>query len=432
MKAKISLKEEKGITLIALVITIVVLLILAGVSIATLTGNNGLLTKANESKTKTEEAQEKEGVGLAVISSQMKDVSSLEITKENLEKDLKTQFGTNEEFTITDNGDGSFTIKFDNTGRMYYVESSGKVIANDNILKITTADEFKAFRDEVNTGNTFEGKYIYLSNDITLDINEEWEPIGKYTSSNPDDEINKPFKGVFCGNYYTISGIFINSSKKTNGLFGFVKGGTVKNVGIINSNISGTSVIGGIVGYAYDNAKIINCYSNATITSSDRYVGGIVGYARNNVSIEKCYNSSSITGQFNSGGIVGEISNSKILNCYNIGSIYSNATNSTFTGGICGVDKDNSIIMNSYSIGTITTINNPYSVGAILGKKLDNDIKENNYFLENTVNGSNGTTLEGSTPKTSDELRKLATILGSAFKEDRNNINQGYPILSWQ
>ena len=37
-------KENKGITLIALVITIIVLLILAGVSIATLTGNNGILT----------------------------------------------------------------------------------------------------------------------------------------------------------------------------------------------------------------------------------------------------------------------------------------------------------------------------------------------------------------------------------------------------
>ena len=43
---KLNLKERKGITLIALVITIIVLLILAGISIATLTGNNGLLSKA--------------------------------------------------------------------------------------------------------------------------------------------------------------------------------------------------------------------------------------------------------------------------------------------------------------------------------------------------------------------------------------------------
>ena len=45
MKQEIQQKKEKGITLIALVITIIVLLILAGVTVATLTGDNGLLTK---------------------------------------------------------------------------------------------------------------------------------------------------------------------------------------------------------------------------------------------------------------------------------------------------------------------------------------------------------------------------------------------------
>ena len=51
------MKEQKGITLIALVITIIVLLILAGVSIAMLTGNNGILTRANDSKTKNAQAE---------------------------------------------------------------------------------------------------------------------------------------------------------------------------------------------------------------------------------------------------------------------------------------------------------------------------------------------------------------------------------------
>lgn len=53
-------KKERGITLIALVITIVVLLILAGVSIATLTGQNGILTRANEAKEATEQAKKGE------------------------------------------------------------------------------------------------------------------------------------------------------------------------------------------------------------------------------------------------------------------------------------------------------------------------------------------------------------------------------------
>lgn len=54
MEQKRMQKNSKGITLIALVITIIVLLILAGVAIATLTGDNGILGKANEAKTKSD------------------------------------------------------------------------------------------------------------------------------------------------------------------------------------------------------------------------------------------------------------------------------------------------------------------------------------------------------------------------------------------
>ncbi len=62
-------KKERGITLIALVITIIVLLILAGVSIAMLTGDNGILTKATEAKQNTEKAEIEEQVRLAVNAS---------------------------------------------------------------------------------------------------------------------------------------------------------------------------------------------------------------------------------------------------------------------------------------------------------------------------------------------------------------------------
>ncbi len=61
------MKKNKGITLIALVITIIVLLILAGVAIAMLSGENGILKKAAEAKTKTEEGQEQEKERLATM-----------------------------------------------------------------------------------------------------------------------------------------------------------------------------------------------------------------------------------------------------------------------------------------------------------------------------------------------------------------------------
>ena len=58
-------KKERGITLIALVITIIVLLILSGVSIAMLTGNNGILTQAQRAKEATEKAAKVENSALS-------------------------------------------------------------------------------------------------------------------------------------------------------------------------------------------------------------------------------------------------------------------------------------------------------------------------------------------------------------------------------
>lgn len=60
------MKKQNGITLIALVITIIVLLILAGVSIAMLTGENGILNKATTATESTQAAEAEEAIKLAV------------------------------------------------------------------------------------------------------------------------------------------------------------------------------------------------------------------------------------------------------------------------------------------------------------------------------------------------------------------------------
>lgn len=58
------MKEQKGITLVALVITIIILLILAGISIATLRGDNGLFTRAQQAKDATINGQKNENAAL--------------------------------------------------------------------------------------------------------------------------------------------------------------------------------------------------------------------------------------------------------------------------------------------------------------------------------------------------------------------------------
>ena len=67
------LKNKNGITLIALVVTIVVLLILAGVSISMLTGENGIIKQAQEAKEKSEIAEEKELVELSAVGAMARD-----------------------------------------------------------------------------------------------------------------------------------------------------------------------------------------------------------------------------------------------------------------------------------------------------------------------------------------------------------------------
>ena len=82
--------SSKGITLVALVISIIVLLILATVSIQTLTGNNGLLTKTETAVQSNKDSQEEEKVKLAVVAAQLDGNGT--ISTQNLGNELKANF----------------------------------------------------------------------------------------------------------------------------------------------------------------------------------------------------------------------------------------------------------------------------------------------------------------------------------------------------
>ena len=178
--------KERGITLIALVITIIILLILAGITIGLVTGDNGILAQASKAQEKTTQAQEEENIKLAVMASSIEDNGYAEILdEESFKKELKNIFG-NQELNVTSNGDGSFLITIDD--RKYYVNDDKTVISNENIIDIGTAEELKAFRDDVNSGNNYDGKVVMLIDDINLN-NQQWKIIGNYTN----EVTNKPF-----------------------------------------------------------------------------------------------------------------------------------------------------------------------------------------------------------------------------------------------
>ena len=113
MKEK--MKSSKGITLIALVITIIVLLILAAVTIATLTGENGILTKATTAKDNTQKEEEKEQMRLAYATALANNSNNLEVSAEELQKEL-------EKLTSIEKIEGEeyfLAIQFTKTGNKY-------------------------------------------------------------------------------------------------------------------------------------------------------------------------------------------------------------------------------------------------------------------------------------------------------------------------
>ena len=153
-KVIINQKEaQKGITLIALVITIIVLLILAGVSIAMLTGQKGILTQANNAKNATELASAKEKVELAVIGaiSQTRD-GTLKVG--NLRTELANYGGTVEgdTFPVTATVDGkSFTV--DNKGNVTSTGSSDQTPTEQGTLGTVTGSETKNTTVKDSLGN---------------------------------------------------------------------------------------------------------------------------------------------------------------------------------------------------------------------------------------------------------------------------------------
>ena len=108
------LKNPRGITLIALVITIIVLLILAGVSIAMLTGDNGILNQATRAKNDTEKAELADKINMALNSEYANLMADGKLSDEDVTKIATNNGISNTDFMIGvemgDNGVDSLTI----------------------------------------------------------------------------------------------------------------------------------------------------------------------------------------------------------------------------------------------------------------------------------------------------------------------------------
>lgn len=172
--------------------------------------------------------------------------------------------------------------------------------------------------------------------------------------------VKNPYTGTFDGQGHTVSGLYFNGTNVEDvGLFGNVgSGGSVSNVGIVDSYFNGYRLVGGVCGRNY--GTITNCYNTGAVSGKSEYVGGVCG--RNDGTIKSCYNTGTVTGKdYYVGGVCGD--NSGIItNCYNTGTVSGVSS----VGGVCGRMWVGTIA-NCYNTGAVSASGSNPLVGGVCG-----------------------------------------------------------------
>ena len=180
------LDNKKGITLIALVVTVVVLIILAGVSINAVLGDNGIIKKANQAASVTKEAEVKEAINRTILEFYLTN------DYETLEDFLKAKVTEGKIDSVTKNADGTLTVKkgeysvtVENKTNSSGGSSSGGSTGGETQTPEITIGEAKVVANSDGTGTAItEADSVYLGN--TLYITFTHSITGGTTTVKPD------------------------------------------------------------------------------------------------------------------------------------------------------------------------------------------------------------------------------------------------------
>jgi len=199
------------------------------------------------------------------------------------------------------------------------------------------------------------------------------------------------FTGVFDGNGHTISNFtysFFDITHNTFnvGIFGYVygSGSRIKNVGLINPDVSSTGRgVGSLVGQI-DYGLVVNCYSHGGGVSGEEKVGGLVG-ANYQGTVSQCFSTTSVACTFPIGafgGLAGANKDGLIVNSYARGNVSS--TSADNVGGLVGTNNGGEI-RNCYSTGSVSGDEN---VGGLVGINYTGDIYDS-FWNKQTSGKSN-------------------------------------------
>ncbi|MDY3929095.1 MAG: hypothetical protein SOZ34_07020 [Clostridia bacterium] len=247
------------------------------------------------------------------------------------------------------------------------------VLAEEDVIRISTADEFTEFADKCRMDSFSKGKTVYLENDIKLN--------GLQFKSIP------VFYGVFDGQGYTLSGISFISNASNKGVFRYIEqGAIVKNLNVTGVVTPGgtSSKIGGIAGT--NSGSILSCTFNGTVKGSS-YVGMIAGMNLSDGVISNCSSRGTIYAEHYVGGITGH-NTGRIVNCENAANVNTRAEKVTFDiekidfdrlistqntvditdlGGICGYSSG--VVEGCTNYGRVGYRSVGYNVGGIAGRQ---------------------------------------------------------------
>ena len=375
MKTK-EVKKDKGITLLALVITIIILLILAGITISAITGNNGIIGNAGKAKEEAEIANEKEIVEKATVQA-MGNNKYGNIEEDELQKQLNKEAGEGKT-EATDIGD-EFEVVFVDSNRYYIVDKDGNVGEAQDIIKDKYPGDITVGKDgeelEGNEEKPYEiwciedlvewsqnysnymNAYINLGRTLSFNSNLSYSD-GKMLDCNSVEELKDlltntsgsgftpiaNFSSTFNGQGYEIQNIYINTTGNA-GLFN-IASGKIQNLGI-----------------------------SGNITSTENNAGGIVAGLSTgvlNLEIDKCENMAKVVSSKNAaGGIAGSGDGIKITNCYNYGEIYSHGTDRAYNDYVTG-SAGGIVGARCYDIqdcGNEGYVSSTISAGGIIGYK---------------------------------------------------------------
>ena len=164
------LNNKKGITLIALVVTVVVLIILAGVSINAVIGDDGIIKKAQNSANLTKEAEVKEAINRTILEFYLTD------DYETLEDFLKAKVTEGKIDSVTKNADGTLTVKkgeysvtVENKTNSSGGSSSGGSTGGETQTPEITIGEAKVVANSDGTGSAItDANSVYLGNTLYI------------------------------------------------------------------------------------------------------------------------------------------------------------------------------------------------------------------------------------------------------------------------